>query len=90
MRKETRGGGNRRPGAEAVKRTSSSDRFSLTPPFPYKSTAGAGFDLAVIDSAILAGHNDFGGRASWGKSTKAFERIKSGDASAHTVGAIIT
>jgi cerevisin len=44
--------------------------------FPYNSTAGAGVDIYVIDSGIFTGHNDFGGRASWGKSVKSFEGIK--------------
>ncbi|KAF9573995.1 hypothetical protein BGW38_008361, partial [Lunasporangiospora selenospora] len=38
----------------------------LTAPYFYNNAAGQGVTAYVIDSGVYIGHNDFGGRASWG------------------------
>jgi len=43
------------------------DSSSLSFTYRYDSSAGCGVDVYVVDTGIFTAHNDFGGRARWGK-----------------------
>lgn len=38
----------------------------------FNATAGQGVDIYILDTGIFSGHNDFGGRVTWGKSVNSY------------------
>ncbi|EJD40475.1 subtilisin-like protein [Auricularia subglabra TFB-10046 SS5] len=64
----------------------SSDYEALTYNYTYHPSAGRGVDIYIIDSGVMVEHEDFGGRARWGKNFGGYPKVDVEGHGTHVAG----